>query len=270
MIRQVWRPLLRPSGVTALNLDPGTCCVHAMLSDVLQDLVRRHLAGIVPYCDPSNRWKILNLNEITLLLTESVLVLIAFQLNASEIVIELGGPTTVVEARYEIGEPFDSLALNIIRLPGQEVHLLSADMTDTIESETLTGLYRLILTPMSGSGTTAYIRYEVTGNLSRIPLAVPEIPTGPGARSVRIKLRGLNTQAALAEGFPRFEPRTDGTAVAELDNVPGLVRLPPDQGQWSVNRISEIVVVLLVVLASSFWLIRQRQQHAQSQSGSQR
>jgi len=197
-------------------------------------------------------------------LTELVLILLAFQLNAAEIVIELVGSTTIVDARYEIGEPFDSLELNIIRLPGQEIRLLAADMSNTIESDTLTGLYRLLLTPTSGWDTKAKIRYEITGELSRIPLAVPEIPTGPGARSVRISLRGFNTQAALAEGFPRFELRADGSAVAELDNVPGLVRLPPDQGQWSVNRISEIVVVLLVVLASSYWLLQRRQRHARS------
>jgi len=184
-------------------------------------------------------------------------------------VIELGNSRTVVEARYEIGVPFDSLALNIIRLPGQKVSLMAADMTDKIESDTLTGLYRLLLTPASGSGTMALVRYEVTGELSRIPLAVPEIPTGPGAKSVRISLRGFNAYAALAEGFPRFELRADGTAVAELDNVPGLVRLPPNRGQWSVNRISEIVVVLLVVLASSYWLKRRRQRHTQTQSESQ-
>ena len=204
------------------------------------------------------------------MLTESVLVLLAFQLNAAEIVIELGDSTAVVEARYEIGKSSESVVFNIMRFPGQELHLLVTDRNDTVESDTLSGLYRLTVAPAATSGTAAVIRYEVSGELSRIPLAVPDVPTEPGTGGVRISLRGFSARAALAGGFPRFELRDDSTAVAELDNVPGFVRLPPDQGQWSVNRISEIVVVLLVVLASSYWLLRQRRRHTQSHSEGQR
>ena len=204
------------------------------------------------------------------MLTELVLVALAFQLTAAEIVIELGGSTTVVEARYEVGESSGSVVFNIMRFPGQELDLLVSDRSDTVESDTLSGLYRLTVAPAVTSSTTAVIRYEVSGQLSRIPLAVPDVPAEPGAGGVRISLRGFSARAALAGGFPRFELRDDSTAVAELDNVPGFVRLPPDQGQWSVNRISEIVVVLLVVFASSYWLLRQRRRHTQSHSEGQR
>jgi hypothetical protein len=197
----------------------------------------------------------LNLHELTQLLVESALMLLAIQLSTAEIMIELGDSTAVVEARYELSDPSDPLVLNIMRFPEQEFHLLVTDPSNAVGIDTRSGLYRLTI---DSAATSVVIRYQVSGGLSRIPLAVPDVPTEPGARAVLIGLRGLATRAALARGFPRLELREDGTATAELDNLPGFVRLPPYQGQWSVSKLAEIAVVLLVAVASSHWLLRQR------------
>ncbi len=196
-----------------------------------------------------------------------VLIVAALQLTTADITIDLTGATTVVEARYELDEPFESLVFNVIRLPRQAFRLIPREAGDTIESDTLTGLYRVRLTSTTSLNRTAVIRYEVTGDMSRVPLAVPAIPTEPGIGRVTITIRGLGSHVALKDGFPRLEPRNGDYAAAELDNVPGFVRIPPNIGEWSVNRLAEIAVIMLVALASSYWLLRRRRALSRQPAG---
>ncbi|UCD24328.1 MAG: hypothetical protein JSW51_15125 [Gemmatimonadota bacterium] len=189
------------------------------------------------------------------MLLASALAFLTMQLGTVQITIDLDGSKALVNARYELDGSAEALAFNIIRLPGQEVRFNNIDRSDAVRVDTLNGLYRLTF---DSSSSPVILEYEVSGTLSRIPLPVPNAVTQPGDRSVSIRIRGLGVEASLEDGFPRFEMRSVDTAVAELDNVPGFVRLPPDAGQWSVNRISELAVILLIVLVSGAWLLRRR------------
>ncbi len=197
----------------------------------------------------------------------SLLIVAALQLTTADITIDLTGATTVVEARYEWDEPFEFLTFNVIRLPRQAFRLIPGATSNTIEIDTLAGLYRVRLTSVTSLNRTAVIRYEVTGDTFRIPLAVPEIPTEPGVGRVTITIGGLSSHVALSDGFPRLERRTDDYATAELDNVPSFVRLPPNVGDWSVNKLAEITVIMLVALASLYWLLRRRRVLSHRTSG---
>ncbi len=85
------------------------------------------------------------LTETQRLPVTSVLIVAALQLATADITIDLTGGTTVVEARYELDEPFESLVFNVIRLPRQAFRLIPGEASNTVDSDTLGGLYRVRL-----------------------------------------------------------------------------------------------------------------------------
>jgi len=204
------------------------------------------------------------------LLLTSILAVLAVQLNTAEFVLELEGPATAVEARYETREPFDALFLNVMRIPGQTFQLAPVGADQQVTIDTLAGLYRVRLIPTAARSRVAVVGYEIVGDSPRVPLAVPEIAAHPGVGRVTISLRGLDADVSLSDGFPRFHAGLNGSLVAELENVPGFVLLPPARGHWSVGRLGDVAVVLLVALASIYWLMRRRlrfgDQHSQQVS----
>ncbi|MFQ6045042.1 MAG: hypothetical protein ACE5PT_01615 [Gemmatimonadales bacterium] len=175
---------------------------------------------------------------------------VALQLAAADVTIEIHPDSAVVQARYELAAERDSVRLSLIRLRGVSV------TPDPGSGRWL---------PMTGGGgywitaysaqRTAYLRYVVTGDLSRIPVAVPEIPADPAEEGVALRVLGVNSTARLRDGFPRLEPGRDGWAVARLANVPSFVRLPPETGVLSASGAAQTFVVLLVAGSSVAWAL---------------
>lgn len=181
------------------------------------------------------------------------------QLSTVDVVIVLDTASAMVEARYEFEQVDDSVTFSAIKLRGQGFRFVTG--SDSIARTTLTeisGLYSIRVTQQTADLHTIRVRYEITGDISRIPLPVPDIPIEHGAGGVRIALTGVSSEASLTDGFPRLTRESDGTAVARLDNLPGFVRLPPNQDEWSTNRLADAAVLLLVVASTLYWLGRRR------------
>ena len=179
---------------------------------------------------------------------------IAAQLVAADISIEIDTDSTaVVAASYQIHGKQDSLYLSLAKLRDQRVeffHPSTAPQGPYVRESP--GLYWIMLA--ASDEETVGIRYGVHGNLSRIPLAVPDAPAEPGRTQINIRVAGVSPTALLRDGFPRLVREADGSAVARLENLPNFLRIPPQKGQWSVNRISDTGVVLLALCATACWL----------------
>ncbi len=177
------------------------------------------------------------------------------QLTAAEITIDLSTDSAVIEARYEMLEPIDSIDLTLIRVRGQGLQLLTGRPAISLAAP---GLYRLTSTHALGPQRYVEVRYNVVGDLDRVPIAVPDVsPPAEGAR-VRVRVSGLSRAAALDDAFPRLTPQADGTATAELESVPSFLRTPPDGHVWSINHLADASVGLLVLAATALWLSRRR------------
>lgn len=177
------------------------------------------------------------------------------QLSTAHVVIVLDTASAVVEARYEFTQADDSVTFFAIKLGGQGFRFLASG--DSIARPTLAelpGLYSIRVGRHTADLHSIRLRYEITGDISRIPLPVPDIPIERGAGGVRIALTGVGSGVSLRDGFPRFTRESDGTAIAHLENLPGFVRLPPSQDKWSTNRLADAAVVLLVVAGTLYWL----------------
>jgi hypothetical protein len=185
----------------------------------------------------------------------AVLVLLS-QLGAADISIEIASSSAQVEARFDFGQVADSVRFSLIRLPGQAVEFVNLEgVGASTQSSEEDGLV-WVTAALEESSTS--VRYRVSGSLARIPIPVPVVAAEPGAGAVRISVRGLDADARFHEGFPRLVLRSDGSAVAQLDNVPSFVRPPPRRSAWSVNRGAQLLVVGLVVGASVVWILRAR------------
>ena len=98
------------------------------------------------------------------------------------------------------------------------------------------------------------IRYVITGDTRRVPLPVPIVSMVQDRRTARITVTGLSSTTPIHRAFPRFVWAQD-TAVAEVRDVPSLVRIPDGAG-WGVGRWSDAFVVVLVVVTSWLWYQR--------------
>jgi hypothetical protein len=186
------------------------------------------------------------------------------QLVSAEVSIELTADSALVEARYQAVGAADSIGFTLIRLSGQELHLSSGGAASM---ERQAGLYRISASAANSPTGYSVLQYTVSGDLSRIPIAVPNTPPPLDGASVRIRVRGLDRAAAWAGAFPRLEPQVDGSATAELESVPAFLRTPPGERDWSVNRLADAFVALLVVLATAFWWLRRRSIRERMEAG---
>lgn len=194
-----------------------------------------------------------------LLVLVSAIAVAQGQLESSDISIDLNERSAVIQARYRIVDAVRPVRFVLIKLRGQDVRLDAAPGDSSIvDVHSKAGLYEFTVIPSSSGLRTVSVRYEVSGNVDRIPILNPDAPTDPATGAVRIKIQGVPTNAALNDAFPRLVRDRDGSVSATLPNVPSVVRLPAAEGDWSTNRLSDLSVALLIVLSSVLWLLRQR------------
>ena len=173
---------------------------------------------------------------------------------SAEIEVRVEPARVSVYASYDVLDVRDSLAISVMRIQGQHVDIVSVSHSVSLDS--LPGLLRM---SVSAAGEThVTVEYNVRGTLSRVPIFVPSPPTDPLSSSVRITVVNAPPDLRIADVFPRFAFSDGDTGVAELANVPSVVRLPRAGDGFPVNRTADAGVLVLLTLSSVWWAIRVR------------
>ena len=115
---------------------------------------------------------------------------------------------------------------------------------------------RRLAAASGGLGRGDYrIRYTVEGEGARIPIFVPNAATPPGRGAIELVLLGATEDIDGSDAFPRLRRGDDGSLEAIVSNVPSTVVLAR-RGAFPIIRVSEWIVMLLVVAGTVFWALR--------------
>lgn len=177
-------------------------------------------------------------------------------LRDARIRITLHGDTARVTARYRVTDAGDSLRFSAIRFATQEFAFDRRFQDPRLSLDTLPGLFRLT-TAGRGRMLALELRYAVLGDLSRIPLFVPESPTSPGESRLAILVDGLAPERVSRYVFPRFTRAASGAWVAAPDHLPSFVALVESPGALPVAALAQWSVVLIAVGGTGAWLLVQ-------------
>lgn len=178
----------------------------------------------------------------------AVSVTATIQLVAVTIDVALEPNRAVVEGSYVFEDQADSVRFVLAKFAGQSVQITRDDWR-LRESD---GLFELVL---PGSRSPFDVQYTVDGPVARIPLFVPDTPTEPGGKPVEIRVHGVG-DVSLKDAFPRFR-ESGGDLLAELDNVPSAIWLP-SRRTLSTNRVADLTVIVVLVMGTALWLLRNR------------
>ena len=179
---------------------------------------------------------------VTVVLTATV------QLVSVTIDVALEPNRAVIDGSYVFRAQRDSVRFVLAKFAGQSVRITRGDAR-LRESD---GLFALVL---PGSESPFDVQYTIDGPVTRIPLFVPDTPTEPGGEPVAISVRGAG-DVSLRDVFPRFR-ESGGVLLAELDNVPSAIRLP-SRRTFSTNRVADGAVIVVLVMGTALWLLRNR------------
>lgn len=175
-------------------------------------------------------------------------------LESAEIEVSFDAAGVSVRASYAVLDVRDSLVMNVMRIRGQRIEITS--VSHPVSFDSLPGLIRMSMSPAGETPVT--VEYRIRGTPSRVPIFVPGPSTDPLSSLVRITVVDAPSDLSTADVFPRFAFADGNTGVAELANVPSLVRLPRAGDGPSVNRAADAGVLVLLALASVWWMIRAR------------
>ena len=194
-----------------------------------------------------------------LILGRALLVLVAVTapqgtLRDARIRIAITGDTARVMARYRVTDAGDSLRFNAIRIASQETAFDRRFGDPRLRLDTLPGLFRLTAAGR-GRRLTLELRYTVTGDLSRIPLFVPEAPTVPGESRILILVDGLEPGRVATFPFPHFTRDPAGLLLSTPDHLPSFVAVVARAGPVSVPAIAQWSVLLIVLGGTGVWLL---------------
>ena len=178
----------------------------------------------------------------------TVVLTAAVQLVSVTIDVALEPNRAVVEGSYVFEVQADSVRFVLAKFAGQSVRITRDDWR-LRESD---GLFELVL---PGSRSPFDVQYTIDGPVTRIPLFVPDTPTEPGGKPVEIRVRGV-ADVSLKDVFPRFH-ESGGELLAELDNVPSAIWLP-SRRTLSTNRLADLAVIVVLVMGTAWWLLRNR------------
>ena len=154
----------------------------------------------------------------------------------------------VIDGSYVYRAQPDSVRFVLAKFRGQSVRITLGDW----RLREWDGLSELVL---PGSGSPFDVQYTIEGPVARIPLFVPDTPTEPGGKPIAIRVRGVG-DVSLRDVFPRFR-ESGGELLAELDNVPSAIWLP-NRRTFSTNRLADGAVMVVLVMGTSWWLLRNR------------
>ena len=178
----------------------------------------------------------------------TVVLTAAVQLVSVTIDVALEPNRAVIDGSYVFRAQRDSVRFVLAKFAGQSVRITRGDAR-LRESD---GLFALVL---PGSESPFDVQYTIDGPVTRIPLFVPDTPTEPGGEPIAISVRG-GGDVSLRDVFPRFR-ESGGVLLAELDNVPSAIRLPTRR-TFSTNRLADGAVIVVLVMGTVWWLLRNR------------
>jgi hypothetical protein len=170
--------------------------------------------------------------------------------------IAIAGDTARIVAEYQITGFPDSIRFNALRLPSQVTEFDRPFHDPETRLDTLPGLFRLTA-PGRSRTLTVGLRYAVSGDLSRIPLFVPETPTRPGQSRIAILVDGLAPERAARFVVPRFTRDARGVWRAEPDHLPSLLALVRPERGLPVPALAQWSVLLVVFGGTAAWLLTQ-------------
>lgn len=164
--------------------------------------------------------------------------------------------TARVAARYRVTDAGDSLRFNAIRIAGQETAFDRPFGNPRLRLDRLAGLFRVTAIG-PGRGLSLELRYQVTGDLARIPLFVPEAPAAPGESRLLILVDGLAPGQTARFPFPRFTHPGPGTWVSTPHHLPAFVALVAPAGGVPVPAMAQWSVLLIALAGTGAWLLVQ-------------
>jgi hypothetical protein len=179
----------------------------------------------------------------------SALLAVAVQVTNAQVDVSVASEGVTVTAEYTFAEGGAEVKLQAIRLPAVALTVLSSSVPlERTEDEGSTRWRAL------RESDVLSVAWRLDGAGDRIPLIIPMQSTLPGEANVQIRIRGLSPDVFLVDGFPRMMPGDDGVVVATPANLPSLLLLPHSRSV-SLARTSDLLVLVLLVLSSSFWLV---------------
>lgn len=198
---------------------------------------------------------------MTVLAGRALLALVAAtvpqgNLQDARIRIAIAGDTAHVVARYRITDPGDSIRFNAMRAASQHTTFDRRFRDPRLRLDTLPGLFRLTALGR-GRGISLELRYTVSGDLSRIPLFVPEAPSTPGQSRVSILVDGLAPERVARFVVPRFTQDAGGVWRAAPDHLPSFVALVKPERGLPVPALAQWSILLIAVGGTLAWLLTQ-------------
>ncbi len=177
-------------------------------------------------------------------------------LRDARIRVAITGDTARVMARYRITDAGDSLRFNAIRVASQGLTFDRPFRDPRLRLDTLPGLFR-VTAAGRGRGLGLELRYSITGDLSRIPLFVPEAPTVPGESRLLILVDGLEPHRVAAFPFPRFARDGLGPLVSTPEHLPSFLAVVARPKALPVPAIAQWSVLLIALGGTGAWVVAQ-------------
>lgn len=175
-------------------------------------------------------------------------------LRDARIRIAIAGDSARVMARYRVTGVGDSIRFNAMRVRSQELAFDRPLHDPRLRFDTLPGLFRLTALGR-GRAIALELRYTVSGDLSRIPLFVPQAPTTPGKSRVAIIVDGLAPDRVARFIVPRLTRDPGGAWRAAPDHLPSFIALVKPEGGLPVPTLAQWSVVLIAVAGTLAWLL---------------
>lgn len=163
----------------------------------------------------------------------------------------------MVAATYRIDRSGDTLVFNAIRLPGQDLNVeLALGPTFDLEQRHRVELHQLV-SPRGDSGTSNIrVRYRLAGDVSRIPVFIPNTEIPSGTTRIRFSIVGLSKGSALEDAFPDFHAEENGSVVATPSELPSAILLPAARERLPHENIAVYVAALLAAGIVVYWSAR--------------
>lgn len=176
-------------------------------------------------------------------------------LHEADVRIVLEGTYAAVICSYLIERGGDSLVFDAERVPGQIV-LVSGAFGPEGELESVHQVERRLLIDASrvtGPGVFR-LRYNVEGDLSRIPLFVPAASSAADAALLITVVEADELDPTAMR--PGFTLATDGTLQATVSELPAIVRLSAPDSAPGVPRLLLWAALLALVTVSLYFVGR--------------